>query len=107
MGYEKWKEIASTEWAICKYDKPTHHFEGMTQTHYQLLNSLGLSKEKMRELLKDTIDYINLLKTDDRVFKYNVNIKSELDDDFTINSKDKMIKALLTWNKDFINTLNH
>lgn len=103
-GYEKWKEIASTEWAICKYDKPTHHFEGMTQTHYQLLNSLGLSKEKMRELLKDTIDYINLLKTDDRVFKYNVNIKSELDDDFTINSKDKMIKALLTWNKDFINT---
>ena len=104
MGYEKWKEIASTEWAICKYDKPTHHFEGMTQTHYQLLNSLGLSKEKMRELLKDTIDYINLLKTDDRVFKYNVNIKSELDDDFTINSKDKMIKALLTWNKDFINT---
>lgn len=103
-GYNKWKEIASTEWAICKYDKPTHHFEGMTQTHYQLLNSLGLSKEKMRELLKDTVEYINLLKTDDKVFKYHVNIKSELSDDFTINSKDKMIKALLTWNNDFIKT---
>lgn len=104
VGYNKWREIESVEWAICKYDKPTHHFEGMTQTHYQLLNSLGLSKEKMRELLKDTINYINLLKTDDRVFKYNVNIKSEIADDFTINSKDKLIKALLTWNKDFINT---
>lgn len=104
MGYEKWKEIASTEWAICKYDKPTHHFEGMTQTHYQLLNSLGLSKEKMRELLKDTIDYINLLKTDDRVFKYNVNIKADLPEDYVINSKDRMIRALLTWNEDFINT---
>lgn len=104
MGYKKWKEIAYTEWAICKYDKPTHHFEGMAQTHYQLLNSLGLSKEKMRELLKDTIDYINLLKTNDRVFKYNVNIKADLPEDYIINSKDKMIKALLTWNKDFINS---
>lgn len=103
-GYEKWKKIVSTEWAICKYDKPTHHFEGMVQTHYQLLNSLGLSREKMKELLQDTIDYINLLKTDDRVFKYNVSIKSKLPQNYAINSKDKMIKALLTWNDDFINT---
>lgn len=104
MGYEKWKEIASTEWAICKYDKPTHHFEGMTQTHYQLLNSLGLSRDRMKDLLKDTIDYINLLKTDNRVFKYNVNIKADLPEDYVINSKDRMIRALLTWNEDFINT---
>ena len=103
-GYNKWKEIASEEWAICKYDKPTHHFEGMTQTHYQLLNSLGLSRDRMKDLLKDTIDYINLLKTDDRVFKYNVNIKADLPEDYVINSKDRMIRALLTWNEDFINT---
>lgn len=103
-GYNKWKEIASEEWAICKYDKPTHHFEGMTQTHYQLLNSLGLSRDRMKDLLKDTIDYINLLKTDNRVFKYNVNIKADLPEDYVINSKDRMIRALLTWNEDFINT---
>jgi len=103
-GYNKWKEIASEEWAICKYDKPTHHLEGMTQTHYQLLNSLGLSRDRMKDLLKDTIDYINLLKTDNRVFKYNVNIKADLPEDYVINSKDRMIRALLTWNEDFINT---
>lgn len=103
-GYKKWQSIANEEWAICKYDKETHHFNGMTQTHYQLLNSLGMSKEAMQDLLKDTIDYINLLKTDNNVFKYNVNVKSELDEEFTINSNDKMIKALLTWNDDFTKT---
>ncbi len=103
-GYKKWKEVAGDKWAICKYDKPTHHFEGMTQTHYQLLNSLGLSKEYMKELLKNTVDYINLLKTNDDIFRYNVNIKSELHEDFIINSNDKMIRALLTWNEDFTKT---
>ena len=44
--------------------KDTHYFDGrMVQAHYQLLNTLGMNKESMKEFLKDTIDYINLLKT--------------------------------------------
>ena len=103
-SYEEWKMVMSENWAICKYEKPQHHFDGMVQTHYQLINGFPINKEEMREFLNDTIEYIKALKNDDNVFKYHVNIKNELGEDFEIDNTDKMIKALLTWNDDFIKT---
>ena len=67
-------------WAICKYEKPQHHFNGMAQTHYQLLNGSGMSREEMNEFLQDTISYIKLLKNDKDVFKHYLNIKNYMDD---------------------------
>lgn len=103
-SYEEWKMVMSKNWAICKYEKPQHHFNGMVQTHYQLLNGFPITKEEMRDFLNYTIEYIKALKNDDNVFKYHVNIKNELGEDFKIDDTDRMIKALLTWNDDFIKT---
>lgn len=103
-SYEEWKMVMNKNWAICKYEKPQHHFNGMVQTHYQLINGFPIIKEEMREFLNDTIEYIQALKNDDNVFKYHVNIKNELGEDFKIDDTDRMIKALLTWNDDFIRT---
>ena len=61
--FEQWLAHIEENWAICKYEKPQHHFNGMAQTHYQLLNTLGMSKKEMEDFLEDTINYINLLKT--------------------------------------------
>ena len=31
-SYEEWKIVMSENWAICKYEKPQHHFNRMVQT---------------------------------------------------------------------------
>lgn len=77
-SFMEWIEIMSDTWGICKYDKgQLHNFNGMVNTHYQLLNTLGMNKESMKELLKDTANYINLLKNDISVFKLHLGIIKE------------------------------
>lgn len=74
-SFKDWISIMQDTWGICKYDKgQEHNFNGMASTHYQLLNTLGMSKDNMKELLKDTIDYIKLLKNDISVFKLHLGL---------------------------------
>ena len=110
-AFEEWLNKIEEEWAVCKYEKPQHHIQGMVQTHYQLLNTLGMNKESMKEFLKDTIDYINLLKTDISVFKHhlkiNDNIESEEDIEYKeqldrpINNTNDLVLSMLQINDDF------
>ena len=109
--FEKWLKQVEENWAICKYEKPQHHFNGMAQTHYQLLNTLGMSYEEMEEFLEDTINYINLLKTDIAVFKYHLGINSEVECEedleqkaelpYNIDSSNDFILNMLEINEDF------
>lgn len=105
--FEYWIDKISNEWYVCKYEKPQHHFNGMVQTHYQLMNSLGMSKESFREFLKPSIDYIEKLKNDDDVFIKHIkiknnNIEDELSDEV---EKDKnYILTMLKLNRNFIHT---
>ena len=110
-SFETWLKYLEPEWAICKYEKPQHHIQGMVQTHYQLLNTLGMTKEEMREFLKDTTDYINLLKTDIAVFKHHLKINSDVECeedivykeqlDRPINNTNDLILSMLQINDDF------
>lgn len=73
---KKFLSNLESSFGIVKYEKPTKFFDGhMVQTHYQLLNTLQLNKEDIAELLKDSIDYIKLLKSDIRVFREHLCIK--------------------------------
>lgn len=107
--FEQWlKQIENDgEWGICKYEKPQHHFGGMVQTHYQLLNTLGMSKNTMREFLDDTISYINLLKEDVSVFKYHLGLDGQKTKDelrTNVDSKSSFAMGILDINNDFIKT---
>lgn len=124
--FEEWKkQIKNVKWAICKYEKPQHHFNGMAQTHYQLLNGSGMTEEDMEKFLEPTIKYINLLKDNDSVFKNYVKLKCNFEEEineeevdldeiteteedkeqeYTINSTSDLIYAILTMNSDFINS---
>ncbi|OSA95782.1 UNVERIFIED_ORG: hypothetical protein B2H93_05000, partial [Clostridium botulinum] len=93
-SFEEWLKIIEEEWAICKYEKPQHHIQGMVQTHYQLLNTLGMDKETMRKFLKPTIDYINLLKTDISVFKHHLKINNDVENEEDIIYKEKLDKPI-------------
>ena len=107
--FEKWTEYMEETWAICKYEKPQHHFNGMAQTHYQLLNGSGMSREEMNEFLQDTISYIKLLKNDKDVFKHYLNIKNYLEDlEYgeirNVDNDNDFIMAMLSVNDDFLET---
>ena len=111
--FEDWLDNISETWAVCKYEKPQHHFNGMVQTHYQLLNTLGMSYAEMHEFLKPTLQYIKYLKEDIAVFKYHLGMNHfESEDDIeereelrtNIDSRDSFVMGVLEINDDFINT---
>lgn len=104
-SFKEWLKYIVPNWAICKYEKPQHHFNGMAQTHYQLLNTLGMSKDDMELFLKDTIDYINLLKNDISVFKYHLGINSKAENIGDIEEKDELSSNIDSTNSFILNML--
>ena len=108
-SFEDWLKYLEEDWGLCKYEKPQKHFNGMVQTHYQLINTLGMDLETTREFLKDTIDYINLLKNDLGVFKYHLglNLREDETKDYelkNIASNSDFILSMLNRNDDFAKT---
>lgn len=104
--WEEWISRLDSTFGIVKYDKPTHYFRGkMVQTHYQLLNTLQLSEEDMQELLKYSLEYIKLLKTDIRVFREHLHIKIRENIEYgDMKSTDEFMMTMLQLNNKFENT---
>lgn len=106
--FEYWVKNTSSIFGVVKYEKPPHNINRMVQTHYQILNTLPLSKSDMRELLDPTLKYIELLKNDITVLRNHIGINAkslkerELKFDF-LNSND-MIYNLLMINDKFSET---
>lgn len=107
--FENWLKHIVTEWGICKYEKPQHHFNKMVQTHYQLINTLGMTMKETEEFLNDSVRYINYLKNDTTVLKYHLgmtaeNYKEDCGDLNNINNSSDFILQMLERNDDFIKT---
>ncbi|NKF05289.1 hypothetical protein J1C67_14480 [Clostridium gasigenes] len=109
LKFGTWEDFiskCSSTWGIVKYDKPTNFYNGkMVQSHYQLLNTLQLDKEEVAAFLKPSMDYINLLKNDLKVFRNHLKMKISEDVNLgTINSNNDLMYNLLQLNDDFANT---
>lgn len=108
--FKEWLERIEENWAICKYEKPQNHFNGMVQTHYQLLNGIGITKKEMECFLKDTIDYIKLLRTNRSVFKFHLGLKQnninnrEYSKIKNVESENDFALAMINTNDDFLST---
>ena len=71
--YEQWLKHLYPEFGIVKHEKKTHFFEGnLVQTHYQLINTLQLSKEEMSAFLKPSLDFAQLLRDNPAVVRYYI-----------------------------------
>jgi hypothetical protein len=109
LKYSTWEEfIEKLEpiFGVVKYEKPTKFYKGdKVSTHYQLINTLHFNEEEMKELLQPTMNYVNLLKKDIRVFKEHVRVKAfdkiEMDD---FNSTNDFFYTMMKLNDDFVNT---
>ena len=107
--FESWLKHIVTEWGICKYEKPQHHFNEMVQTHYQLINTLGMTISETEEFLRDSVSYVNYLKNDITVLKYHLGMTAEnYKDSFgelnNVNNSSDFILQMLEQNDDFANT---
>ncbi|MDM0587691.1 hypothetical protein QTH25_13020 [Clostridium perfringens] len=111
-SFEKWLNYIVEDWGICKYEKPQKHFNGMVQTHYQLINTLGMGYDTTYNLLKDTLEYIDLLKNNLGVFKYHLGILADgeqeiIDNDYeikNISSNASFVLEMLKVSDDFAKT---
>ncbi len=111
-SFEKWLNYIVEDWGICKYEKPQKHFNGMVQTHYQLINTLGMGYDTTYNLLKDTLEYIDLLKNNLGVFKYHLGILADkkqeiIDNDYeikNISNNASFVLEMLKVSDDFSRT---
>lgn len=80
---EQWLRLLEEDgnFGVVKHEKPTHFFGGrMVQTHYQLLNTLQLSQEDVDQLVKPSLDYLNLIYTDPAAFRYHIKFMGDSGD---------------------------
>ena len=68
----QWAAHTDGTFGVVKYDKGTRFFHGkMVQSSYQLLNTLSLSEQEVKQLLQPSIDYISLLRRDIDFMRYH------------------------------------
>ena len=91
---------------IVKYEKPTKYFGGrLVRTHYQILNTLQIGKDKLKELLKATIKYLELLTTDPiAMYHYCEEHSDDEDSSIMTNVKADIIYRMMKLNENFKNT---
>ena len=104
---EEWLSTIDDVFGIVKHEKKTHFFNGnMVQAHYQLLNTVRLSREEVENFLKDSLDYVSKLNTIPEVFRYH--IKCDLMDseetDMSMNQKNEVFYKMMNLSKEFVNT---
>lgn len=104
-----WMKNIYPFFGIVKYDKNTHYFGGrMVQAHYQLLNTLQLSQDEVRYIVKDGLDYINLINTDVDVMRYHLKFNdtenTEFEDDNIMKNKNEIVYKLLNYDCEFQKT---
>lgn len=71
--WDKWLDNIYPEFGVVKHDKKTHFFGGrLVQTHYQLLNTLQMSKDEMRDFLQESLDFAQMLRDKPEVVRYYI-----------------------------------
>lgn len=106
---DKWFDTMESTFGVVKHEKPTHFFDGrMVQTHYQLINTLQMTPEEVDELVKPSLDYAKLIKTDPAFLRHQIGYQYCTPDDSyynkSITSKNDIIYKMLGINDKFVNT---
>ena len=106
--YDNWLDNLYPRFGVVKHDKKTHFFGGrLVQTHYQLINTLQLSKDEIQEFLQDSLDFAQLLRDNPAVVRYY--IKYPDIDEFEpmqkpMLDKNDVVYNLMCINDNFIKT---
>jgi len=70
---DNWLDNLYTNFGVVKHDKKTHFFDGrLVQTHYQLINTLQLSKNEIKEFLQESLHFAQMLRNNPSVVRYYI-----------------------------------
>ena len=106
--WDNWLKHMYPDFGVVKHDKKTHFFGGkLVQTHYQLINTLQLSQDEMREFLQPSLDFAQQLRDNPAVVRYYIKYpdveKAELMAK-PIRDKNDMVYQLMGMNDRFTKT---
>lgn len=103
---EQWLDNLYPTFGIVKYEKPTKYLDGrMVQCHYQLLNSLQLTRGDIQALLQPNFDYLNLIRKDATVMRYHLKYPYALaDSDEPCLNRDEVVMKVMGMNSKFVET---
>lgn len=103
---EKWlEELEGEDFGIVKFDKQPHYMDGrLVQTHYQLINTLQLTKDEVKEFLKPSFDYINAISHDPAVMRHHIKSSDKYILNKPILTKNDIVYNLIGLNEDFTKT---
>lgn len=110
FGGDTWKEdwlnlIKGIPFGIVKYEKETKHVNGeMVQTTYQLLNTLQMTREEVKELFAPTNHLLKLMSTDPLVMRWYCGNYAKDSTNKSVISQVEMMKQLLDTNYQFSDT---
>lgn len=77
-SFDQWLDNLEPTWGIVKHEKKPKFMHGLlTQCHYQLLNSLRMSKEEVEQFLEPTVEYIKALRHQPEVLKHHIGYPEE------------------------------
>jgi hypothetical protein len=104
--FDEWVSRIDPVFGIVKYEKPTKYFDGkMVQTHYQLINTLHLSKDDVKEFLEPSLSFLGLLRKDPSVLRWYIKYPENRDfTDDPINTRSTIIFNLMGINEKFTQT---
>lgn len=103
---QQWLNNLDTHFGLVKYEKEQKYFDGrMTQSHYQLINSIQLSRPEVDTLLKPTFEFMTHVKENPAVLRYWIKFDIDKIDDITpVESKMDVVYKLMSINPDFCKT---
>lgn len=106
--WDKWLDNLYPDFGVVKHDKKTHFFGGrLVQTHYQLLNTLQMSKEEVSEFLKPSLDFAQMLRDRPEVVRYYIkypDIEETAPMEQPMHGKNDVVYDLMCLNDSFTKT---
>lgn len=98
-SFDYWKQKVKEDdciFGICKTDHQSK-YEDYQRMSYQMINTLDVNKEQLQEISKDTIQYINDLKSDNELYVNDFLVRNKNE----INANE-MIIDLYNHNNNFV-----
>lgn len=107
-SFDEWLDNIYPNFGVVKHDKKTHFFEGkLVQAHYQLINTLQLSKDEVREFLEPSLKFAQLLRDKPAVVRYYIKYPN-IDEMDVVNKplldKNEVVYNLMCVNDNFTQT---
>lgn len=106
--WDNWLDHLYPKFGVVKHDKKSHFFGGnLVQTHYQLINTLQMSKDEVREFLDESLSFAQKLRDNPAVVKYFIrypDIDGYKPLSSPITSKNDAVYKLMCINDNFTKT---